>query len=302
MSKIYDALATSVLPADGAMGTILQERGLDDGGAPELWNVEKPEEIEAVLEAYAAAGARFITTNTFGGTRGRLALHSLDTRVEELNKAGALIARRVADRHPGTFVMGDIGPSGDLMEPMGTLTMESAQEIFEEQIRGLVAGGVDAILIETMSDLSEVEAAVLAAQTVAPSLPVIATMSFDTNLRTMMGVKPAQAVERLSALGVRIIGANCGRGVDEMRSIAKELVNARPEGVFIITQSNAGLPVLVGDTFEYTGTPEEMAAFALEMREIGVNIIGSCCGSTPSHTAAISAALKGVDKSKFIDE
>lgn len=293
ISKIYDALETSSLPADGAMGTILQERGLDDGGAPELWNVEKPEEIEAVLEAYAAAGARFITTNTFGGTRGRLALHDLEMRVEELNQAGALIARRVADRHPGTFVMGDIGPSGDLMEPMGTLTMESAQEIFEEQIRGLVAGGVDAILIETMSDLSEVEAAVLAAQAVAPSLPVIATMSFDTNLRTMMGVKPAQAVARLSALGVRIIGANCGRGVDEMRLIAKELVSVRPEGVFIITQSNAGLPVLVGDTFQYQGTPEEMAAFAVEMREIGVNIVGSCCGSTPSHTAAISAALKG---------
>jgi 5-methyltetrahydrofolate--homocysteine methyltransferase len=292
MSKIYDALETSSLPADGAMGTILQERGLDDGGAPELWNVEKPEEIEAVLEAYAAAGARFITTNTFGGTRGRLALHGLEARVEELNQAGALIARRVADRHLGTFVMGDIGPSGDLMEPMGTLTMESAQEIFEEQIRGLVAGGVDAILIETMSDLSEVEAAVLAAQVVAPSLPVLATMSFDTNLRTMMGIKPAQAVERLSALGVRIIGANCGRGVDEMRIIAKELVSVRPEGVFIITQSNAGLPVLVGDTFQYQGTPEEMAAFAVEMREIGVNIVGSCCGSTPSHTAAISAALK----------
>lgn len=295
MSRIYEALETSSLPADGAMGTILQERGLDDGGAPELWNVEKPEEIEAVLEAYAAAGARFITTNTFGGTRGRLALHSLETRVEELNEAGARIARRVADRHPGTFVMGDIGPSGDLMDPMGTLTMESAREIFEEQIRGLVAGGVDAILIETMSDLSEAEAAVLAARAVAPSLPVIATMSFDTNLRTMMGVKPAQAVERLSALGVRIIGANCGRGVDEMRIIARELVGARPDGVFIITQSNAGLPILVGDTFQYQGTPEEMASFALEMREIGVNIVGSCCGSTPSHTAAISAALKSAE-------
>ena len=292
MASIYEALTESSLPADGAMGTILQERGLDDGGAPELWNVEKPEEIEAVLEAYAAAGARFITTNTFGGTHGRLALHGLESRVEELNKAGAQIARRVADRHPGTFVMGDIGPSGDLMEPMGTLTMEGAQEIFSEQIRGLVSGGVDAILIETMSDLGEVEAAVNAAHEVAPSLPIIATMSFDTNLRTMMGVKPAQAVEKLSTLGVRIIGANCGRGVDEMRIIAREMVGARPDGVFIITQSNAGMPVLVGDTFQYQGTPDEMGKFASEMRELGVNIIGSCCGSTPAHTAAISEALK----------
>lgn len=274
------------------MGTMLQERGLTDGGSPELWNVEKPEAIETVLEEYASAGARLLTTNTFGGTRGRLALHGLENRVHELNKAGAEIAKRVANRHPGTFVMGDIGPSGDLMEPMGTLTLENAKEIFAEQIRGLVDGGVDAILIETMSDLSEVEAAVNAAREVAPNLPVIATMSFDTNLRTMMGVKPAQAVQRLSSLGVRIIGANCGRGMDEMRLIAREMVEVRPAGVFIIAQSNAGLPVLVGDTFEYQGTPAEMAKFADEMQNLGVNIIGSCCGSTPAHTAAIAEALK----------
>jgi 5-methyltetrahydrofolate--homocysteine methyltransferase len=274
------------------MGTMLQEAGLVDGGAPELWNVEKPEEIEKILEAYASAGASFITTNTFGGTRGRLAMHGLEARVHELNKAGAEIARKVADRHPGTFVMGDIGPSGDLMEPMGTLTLESGQELFAEQIRGLVAGGVDAILIETMSDLGEVEAVVNAVNEVAPGLPIIATMSFDTNLRTMMGVKPAMAVTQLAALGVRIIGANCGRGVDEMLQIAKELVGARPEGVFIITQSNAGLPKLQGDVFIYDGTPEEMARYAHEVKELGVNIVGSCCGSSPAHTAAIVASIK----------
>jgi len=291
-SAIYEALEYATVASDGAMGTMLQARGLDDGGAPELWNVDRPSDIESVLEEYAAAGARFITTNTFGGTRGRLALHGLESRVVELNEAGARIARAVADRHPGTFVMGDIGPSGDLMEPMGILTMESAQEIFEEQIRGLVAGGVDALLIETMSDLSEVEAAVNAAHAVAPQIPIIATMSFDTNLRTMMGVKPAQAVAHLSSLGVRIIGANCGRGVDEMRAIARELVDARPAGVYIITQSNSGLPKLVGDTFVYEGTPEEMAKYAGEMKEMGVNIVGSCCGSSPAHTAAIALALK----------
>ncbi len=291
MSAIYDALANAVLASDGAMGTMLQERGLTDGGAPELWNVEKPEEIEAVLEAYAAAGAKFITTKTFGATRGRLELHGLADRVIELNQAGATIARTVADRHPGCFVMGDIGPSGELMDPMGTLTPESATELFAEQIKGLVAGGVDAILIETMSDLAEVEAAVEAAKEVAPGLPIIATMSFDTNLRTMMGVKPAIAVTQLSSIGVRIIGANCGRGTDEMRQIAQEMVNARPEGVFIITQSNSGLPKLVGDTFIYEGTPDEMAKYATEMKEMGVNIVGSCCGSTPAHTKAIAAAI-----------
>jgi 5-methyltetrahydrofolate--homocysteine methyltransferase len=292
MSIIYEALEKTVLASDGAMGTMLQEAGLVDGGAPELWNVEKPEEIEKILEAYASAGASFITTNTFGGTRGRLAMHGLEARVHELNKAGAEIARKVADRHPGTFVMGDIGPSGDLMEPMGTLTLESGQELFAEQIRGLVAGGVDAILIETMSDLGEVEAVVNAVNEVAPGLPIIATMSFDTNLRTMMGVKPAMAVTQLAALGVRIIGANCGRGVDEMLQIAKELVGARPEGVFIITQSNAGLPKLQGDVFIYDGTPEEMARYAHEVKELGVNIVGSCCGSSPAHTAAIVASIK----------
>ena len=291
MSAIYDALAKATLASDGAMGTMLQARGLTDGGAPELWNVEKPEEIEAVLEAYAAAGANFITTNTFGGTSGRLAMHGLEDRLEELNKAGAAIARKVADRHPGCFVMGDIGPSGELMEPMGTLTPESGKELFAAQIKALVAGGVDAILIETMSDLGEVEAAVSAAQEVAPGIPIIVTLSFDTNLRTMMGVKPAMAVTHLASLGVRIIGANCGRGTDEMSQIAKELVGARPEGVFIITQSNAGLPKLQGDEFIYDGTPEEMARYAKEMKHLGVNIVGSCCGSSPAHTQAISAAI-----------
>jgi len=291
MSAIYEALEKGVLTSDGAMGTMLQERGLTDGGAPELWNVEKPEEIEAVLEAYAAAGANFITTNTFGGTAGRLAMHGLEDRLAELNKAGALIARKVADRYPNCFVMGDIGPSGELMEPMGTLTVESGKELFAAQIRALVAGGVDAILIETMSDLSEVEAVVAAANEVAPGMPIIATLSFDTNLRTMMGVKPAMAVKHLAALGVRIIGANCGRGTDEMAQIAKELVEARPEGVFIITQSNAGLPKLQGDEFVYDGTPEEMARYAHEMKDLGVNIVGSCCGSSPAHTQAISAAI-----------
>ena len=291
MSAIYEALEKGILISDGAMGTMLQGKGLTDGGAPELWNVENPTAIEEVLEEYAAAGANLITTNTFGGTRGRLQMHGLEERLFELNKAGAEIARKVADRHPGCFVMGDVGPSGELMEPMGTMTVDEAKAIFADQIKALVAGGVDAILIETMSDLQEVEAAVKAAKEVAPELPVIVTFSFDTNMRTMMGVKPEVAVKTLAAEGVRIIGANCGRGVDEMRIIAKELTGARPEGVFIITQSNAGLPKLVGDEFIYDGTPEEMAKYAQDMKDLGVNVIGSCCGSSPAHTKAMAATV-----------
>jgi 5-methyltetrahydrofolate--homocysteine methyltransferase len=291
MSAIYEALDKGILISDGAMGTMLQGKGLTDGGAPELWNVENPTAIEEVLEEYAAAGANLITTNTFGGTRGRLQMHGLEDRLFELNKAGAEIARKVADRHPGCFVMGDVGPSGELMEPMGTMTIDEAKDLFADQIKALVAGGVDAILIETMSDLQEVEAAVKAAKEIAPNLPIIVTFSFDTNLRTMMGVKPAVAVKTLAAEGVRIIGANCGRGVDEMRVIAKELTEARPDGVFIITQSNAGLPKLVGGDFIYDGTPEEMAKYAQDMKNLGVNVIGSCCGSSPAHTKAMSAAI-----------
>ena len=291
MSAIYKALEKGILISDGAMGTMLQGKGLTDGGAPELWNVENPNAIEEVLEEYAAAGANLITTNTFGGTRGRLQMHGLDDRLFELNQAGAQIARKVADRHPGCFVMGDVGPSGELMEPMGTMTIDEAKDLFADQIKALVAGGVDAILIETMSDLQEVEAAVKAAKEVAPNLPIIVTFSFDTNLRTMMGVKPAVAVQTLAAEGVRIIGANCGRGTDEMRVIAKELTEARPEGVYIITQSNAGLPKLVGGDFIYDGTPEEMAKYAEDMKTLGVNVIGSCCGSTPAHTKSMAAII-----------
>lgn len=291
MADLYAALEAGVLVSDGAMGTMLQERGLTDGGAPELWNVEHPDIVEGILEEYAANGAQLITTNTFGGTRPRLQMHDLQDRCHELNKAGAEVARRVADRHPGVFVMGDVGPSGELMEPMGTLTPDDAKALFAEQIKGLVDGGVDAILIETMSDLGEVEAAVNAAKEVAPSMPVIATFSFDTNLRTMMGVKPGVAVKTLAALGVRVIGANCGRGTDEMLIIAKEMAEAREPGTFLITQSNAGLPQLVGGDFVYTGTPDEMGEFAKTMRDLGINIVGSCCGSTPAHTKAIRSAL-----------
>jgi 5-methyltetrahydrofolate--homocysteine methyltransferase len=163
MSNIYELLDQGqTLISDGAMGTMLQDAGLTDGGAPELWNVEHPDKVAEILEQYAKSGANLLTTNTFGGTKPRLQMHQLEERVFELNKAAAELAKKVASKYPNCFVMGDIGPSGELMEPMGILTIDSAKEIFAEQIKGLVAGGVDGILIETMSDLSEVEAAVKA--------------------------------------------------------------------------------------------------------------------------------------------
>lgn len=292
MSNVYEWLdAGHTLIGDGAMGTALQAAGLTDGGAPELWNVEHPDRVAAVLRGYADAGAQFLTTNSFGGTRPRLAMHGLEDRVHELNRAAAQVAREVVDSSSAMFVFGDIGPSGELMEPMGTLTPESAKELFAEQIKGLVDGGVDAILIETMSDIEEVRAAVAAAHEVAPGMPVVATMSFDTNLRTMMGVKPATAIKEIGAMGVRLVGANCGRGTDEMRVIAQEFVDAKPDDVHILLTSNAGLPQLKDGEFVYTGTPAEMGEFVNDMHALGINAFGACCGSEPGHIAAIAGAL-----------
>jgi 5-methyltetrahydrofolate--homocysteine methyltransferase len=275
---------------DGGMGTLLQDRGLDDGGAGELWNVDRPDVIRDSHEAYARAGARILTTNTFGGSRPRLAMHGLEDRVHEINKAAAAVAREVADEH-GILVAGDLGPTGELLAPLGTMDGAEAEEIFAEQLRGLRDGGIDVVLIETMSDLAEVEAAVRAARSVVPDLPVIATLSFDTNLRSMMGVRPAQAVTSLAALGVEAVGANCGRGPEEMETIAAEMVQARPAGLLLVAQSNAGLPQVVGDHFEYDKGPDDLAQHAKVLQGLGIDLIGACCGSTPAHIAAMSAAV-----------
>ena len=275
---------------DGGMGTLLQDLGLDDGGSGELWNVERPETIRDAHRSYAEAGAQLLTTNTFGGTRPRLDMHGLGDRVHELNEAAARLAREVADEH-GILVAGDLGPTGELLAPLGTMDAAEAQAIFEEQLAGLRDGGIDVVLIETMSDLAEVEAAVAAARAVVPDLPIIATLSFDTNLHTMMGVRPASAVAALAAAGVGAVGANCGRGPQEMAQIAAELADARPDGVLLVAQSNAGLPQVVGDHFEYDATPADMAVHAEDLRALGIDLIGACCGSTPEHTAAISKAI-----------
>ena len=275
---------------DGAMGTMLQAAGLDAGQASESWNLDRPDDVKAIHRAYLDAGAKVITTNPFGGSRPRLELQDLGDQVEALNLAGARLAKDAASEY-GALVAGDLGPTGELLEPMGTLTPDLAQDYFAEQVRGLVEGGADLILVETMSDLAEVEAAVRASQEVAPQVPVVVTLSFDTHLRTMMGVSPAQAIETLAPLGVAAIGANCGRGPDEMEAIMAQMAAVRPDGLLLIAQSNAGLPQLVGDHFEYDADPERMAAHALALKEIGVDLIGACCGSTPSHVRAMHEAL-----------
>ncbi len=275
---------------DGAMGTMLQAAGLESGGAPELWNVERPEVIRGIYQGYMDAGSQVITTNTFGGTSYRLGRDNLADRVYEFNLAGARLAREVADAagRP-VLVAGDMGPSGEIFAPLGALEPADAQAAFAEQAAALAEGGADFILIETMSALEEVEAAVAGARTTG--LPVAVTMTFDTHFRTMMGVKPAQAVKALHGMGVRVIGANCGNGPAEIERIATEMVAVKPDDVFLIAQSNAGLPKYDRGVIRYDGTPEVMAEYALKMRALGITYIGACCGSTPAHIAAMKQAL-----------
>lgn len=291
-SKLFDWLAEGrIILGDGAMGTMLQSLGLTDGGAPELWNVTQPEKVRAVYQAYVDAGSNLIETNTFGGTSARLKLHNLQDRVVELNRAGAALAVEVA--HPrGVLVAGSIGPSGEMIEPVGSVTVAEAEAMFAEQVQGLVEGGVDLAVIETMYLFNEVQAAVNAVRKVAPELPIVTTLSFDTNLHTMMGISPREAVQTLSSWGVQIVGANCGTGTDEMEIIATQLAQARPPGVYLMVQSNSGMPKYANGKIHYEGTPEVMAEYAVKMRNLGINIIGACCGSTPAHISAMRAALE----------
>ncbi len=283
LSELLDR--RKVILADGAMGTMLHRAGLTIG-APEQWNVKKPEVVLAIHRGYINAGSDFISTNTFGGTRNRLKLDNLEDRVAELNEAGARLAREAAgDR----LVAGSVGPTGELMEPLGALTMDGARESFAEQARALKAGGVDFALIETMSALEEVQAAIEGVR--EAGLPAAVTMSFDTNFRTMMGIKPALAVATIAGWGVAVIGANCGNGPAEIERIMTEMSAALPAGVVLMAKSNAGMPRWKDDRITYDGTPEVMADYASRMAALGVRVIGGCCGSTPEHIAGMRKAI-----------
>ena len=284
-----------VLLADGATGTNFFDMGLTSGEAPEVWNLEQPEKVRALHKAFVEAGADIILTNTFGANRHRLKLHGLEERVVELNRIAAELARAEADAvERPVLVGGSIGPTGELLVPLGALTYEGAVEAFSEQITGLVDGGVDILWIETMSAPEEMQAAAEAAS--RAELPFTITASFDTAGKTMMGLSPSGLADLAAHLpkAPAGFGANCGVGASDL---LVAVLGMTPEGAVdnavpvVIAKANCGIPKIQGDAVVYTGTPELMADYARLAVDSGARIVGGCCGTSPEHLAAMRKAI-----------
>jgi 5-methyltetrahydrofolate--homocysteine methyltransferase len=273
------------------MGTLLMAAGLPSGQAPEGWNITHPDRIEAVHREYLRAGSDLILTNSFGGNPFRLKGHGLDDRVLAVNEAAAVIARQATGgAGHEVLVAGSMGPSGEMMEPLGLLTPEAARKGFAQQAEGLAEGGVDLLWIETMGDLREAVAALEGAREVT-DLPLVATMSFDAGVRTMMGVTPEEALAHLLPLGVVAVGANCGSGIQDTEEVIRRMA-ALDAGVPLVSKSNAGKPVWEDGSLVYDGTPELMAAHARRVQALGARLIGGCCGTTQEHLRAMGTALR----------
>ncbi|MGE5457992.1 MAG: homocysteine S-methyltransferase family protein [Methanococcaceae archaeon] len=285
-SKILNKIKSgTVLLSDGAMGTELQKRGMAEGVCPEELNFVQPELIQAVHRDYYKAGSDIVETNTFGANRVRLSLYQLEGRAREFARRGAELAREVCPK--GKYVAGSIGPTGDILEPLGSLTMQVAYAAFAEQALALAEGGVDIIFIETMMSIEEVEIAVNAAKRTT-ELPVAATMTFEVSpngIRTMWGVDIPTAVERLTFAGADIIGSNCGKGFEEMNAVISEmkLLTEKP----LMAQANAGIPEWKNGMSIYKETPEMIAPEVEKLLQSGISILGGCCGTTPAHIKAM---------------
>jgi methionine synthase I (cobalamin-dependent) len=279
------------LLADGAMGTMLMDAGLERGDVPESWNSLHPDRVRAIHRGYIEAGSQIILTNTFGCNCYRLQRRGIQGRVAELNRAAAQLVRAEADIAPHKVVVaGSIGPTGEMLQPLGTLSYEDAKAAFAEQAAALAEGGVEVLWVETMSDLEEVRAAVEGARSVS-DLPLVVTMTFDTKGRTMMGVKPVRALEMIRQFKPVALGANCGKGPDELEATIQDMHTADTSMV-LVAKANAGLPELVDGEIVYRATPEVMADYAVRVYGLGARIIGACCGSTPKHIQAMAEALK----------
>lgn len=277
---------------DGATGTNLFAMGLEAGEAPELWNVDDPDKIRALYRGFIDAGSDLILTNSFGGSSYRLKLHDAQNRVRELNRAAAGLARECVDAVSRPVVVaGSVGPTGEIMAPVGSLSHDDAVAAFREQIAGLLEGGVDVIWAETIS--SEEEFRAVAEAAAAEGAPFCGTLSFDTAGRTMMGVTSTSFAGIARSLAAQPIGfgANCGTGASDLVRTVLGLTEAAPDAV-IIAKANAGIPKYVEGRIEYDGTPELMARYACLVRDAGARLIGGCCGTKPEHLVAMRAALE----------
>jgi 5-methyltetrahydrofolate--homocysteine methyltransferase len=294
---LLEAIQRRVLLGDGAMGTQLQQAGLQPGGCGEAWNIDAPEKVLRIQRAYVEAGSDCLITNTFGGSRIMLDRHDEGERTRDINTAAARIARRAFGNREG-YVLGDIGPFGGLMEPYGEIEVESVEKAFAEQAEALAEGGVDAIIIETQTSLDELGIAIRAARAAGVRC-VIGSMAFDRmhegrEVRTMMGTSPEQAAEFMAEAGCDILALNCGTGIDMSYAADTAKRYRSVSGLPIMAQPNAGLPVLENMKVLYKETPEEMAAGVPALLEAGARIIGGCCGSTPAHIQRIREVLNHV--------
>ncbi len=280
------------LLADGATGTTLFNMGLESGEAPELWNEQQPEKVRALYDGAIGAGSDLFLTNTFGGNASRLKLHDAEKRVHSINRIAAEIAREAADTAGRPVVVaGSMGPTGEIMAPLGPLTIEAAAEMFEEQARGLIDGGADVLWVETISAPDEFRAASIGIG--RTGAPWCGTMSFDTAGRTMMGLTSANMVGMVAELPWQPLafGANCGVGASDLLRSVLGMSQAGPS-LPLIAKGNAGIPKFVEGHIHYDGTPELMADYAALARDCGARIIGGCCGTTPAHLVAMRAALE----------
>jgi len=290
MESILQTINKRILTGDGAMGTQLMERGLEPGACGELWNIERRREVVEVLAAYREAGADTLITNTFGANRWKLAARGLEGRVRELNAAGVEAAREAAQGK--AFVLADIGPTGRLVEPLGTDPREAFVEVFREQAEALADARPDAFILETFGSLAEILAALEAAK--SAGLPVIASMTYGRDasggFRTMMGEEIAACVRSLAEGGADVIAANCGAGPADYVDITAALVAASDLPVMV--QPNAGVPELVEGRTVFPMSPEEVAAYVKPIVGAGARVIGGCCGTTPAHIRAIRGAVE----------
>ena len=287
MKKIIDQIkAGKVLVSDGAWGTFLHAKGLKAGECPELWNITHADDVLDIAKGYIEAGSDMIETNSFGGSRFKLEKYGLGDKVFELNKAASEISRNAAG--PDKYVLGSIGPTGKILM-MGDVTLEELYEAFKEQAMALEAGGADAIIIETMTDLEEAIQAIKASKE-NTKCEVFCTMTFDktvnNDFRSMMGVSPTDMVNQIIDAGADLIGANCGNGIKDMVSIVKEIRENNSE-IPVLIHANAGMPIYQDGDTVFPETPDEMASVTEELLSAGANIVGGCCGTTPAHISKI---------------